>query len=283
MIREPVRAGSFYPAAARDCETMIKTCLDAWEPVPDFFPKVGIVPHAGWVFSGPTAAAVYKAFLNRKPDTFIILGAVHVHGVSGPVLYPDGAWRTPLGEMEIDADLNRLILEKLPVAMDTAAHEYEHSIEVQIPFLQYLFPESRLMAVALPPLDHVHEFGTALAEILKKEEKDIAVLASTDMTHYGAMNFGFAPKGSGQAALDWVKNENDKRLIDLILNLEASEIVQEAENSRSACGAGAIAAAVAFAKATGLKEGRLLDYTTSYDVMPDGPPSDFVGYAGIVF
>lgn len=286
MRRQPFRAGSFYPASKTECKKMIDECMTQWdtEDLP-CCPGVGIVPHAGWVFSGPTAAGVFKNFQTLLPETFVIFGAVHVPGVRKATVYPAGSWDTPLGEMEIDRNLCALIKNKMKslIAEDSSLHDYEHSIEVQVPFIQHLFPKSRLVAIMVPPDSQSHIIGREIGEIIKNLSYKTAVLGSTDLTHYGEMNFGFAPMGAGINALRWVKNENDRSMIDKILDMRDDAIVQEAAKNRNACGSGAVAAAVGCARVLGLKKGRLLNYTTSYDVMPEGQPSDFVGYAGIIF
>jgi hypothetical protein len=105
------------------------------------------------------------------------------------------------------------------------------------------------------------------------------VLGSTDLTHYG-YNYGYAPKGVGKAAVDWVKNENDRRLVDLILRMDAEEVIRESLTNHNACCSGAVAAAIAAAKKLGARQAQKLFYATSYDVRPD---NSFVGYVGVVF
>jgi len=217
-------------------------------------------------------------------ETFVVLGAIHVPGVRRAALYPAGSWESPLGSMQINADLNSRILEITGdlVEENAAAHQREHSIEVQIPFLQYVSPQSRLVALMVPPDDRASLLGRKLAEAVQ-DDPAIRVLGSTDLTHYGQDNFGFAPAGSGPKALEWVKSVNDQAMINAILALRADDIVLEGRRNFNACGAGAAAAAVACAKHLGAKQGKLLHYTTSFDVMPERNPSDFVGYAAIIF
>jgi AmmeMemoRadiSam system protein B len=134
----------------------------------------------------------------------------------------------------------------------------------------------------VPPEESAHLFGERLAKALAGRRSDVVVVGSTDLTHYGP-NYWFHPKGTGDEALEWVKTVNDRRIIDLALELGADGIVEQAASEHSACGAGAMAATTAYCRAAGCPRGVLLHYTTSHDVMPDRRPSNFVGYAGIVF
>ncbi len=113
------------------------------------------------------------------------------------------------------------------------------------------------------------------------------MVGTTDLTHYGATAYRFAPKGTGREALEWVKNENDRRMVDLMRELKAEEAVAEAAEHKNACGAGAVAATLGAARALGSQGGHLIEYTTSYDVLRDqlygDVVGDFVGYAGMVF
>jgi hypothetical protein len=162
-----------------------------------------------------------------------------------------------------------------------AAHAQEHSIEVQLPFIQHLFPDARILPVAVPPLDTAPEVGRQVAQVARTLGRRAVAVGSSDLTHYGP-RYGMAPAGTGQAALDWT-HANDRALLDLAVQLRAEEIVPEARVHHNACGAGAIAAAIAFAVELGATQGTLLHYTTSHEVMPTGRPSDMVGYGAVAF
>jgi len=163
---------------------------------------------------------------------------------------------------------------------DAAAHEGEHSIEVQAPFIKYLCPDAKIVPVAIPP-DDSHVTGRKIGEAVSGIGKKIVVVGTTDLTHYGAA-YGFTPFGHGDKAKRLMR-ENDRRMIELALNMKYAEIREEAERNGNACGPGALAATVAAARAMGADKGYLLEYTTSYDVMPEGEFRMAVGYAGIVF
>ena len=285
-VRRPVVAGQFYPADRAGCMQMIEKCLP--ERLPDDLPRRivgGIVPHAGWVYSGPTAAKVFAAIRSRSaPATFVIFSAMHRWGAARPAVYANGAWSTPIGEVAVDAELAQRVLEEGNGLLVDApeAHAGEHSAEVQVPFIKYLFPQAHILPILLPPDEQAVRAGEVVARAITRAGKGVVVIGTTDLTHYGATYYGFAPAGTGERALEWVR-ANDERIIKLMLQLRAEEIVPEAAAHHNACGGGAVAATVAAARALGAKEGKLLEYTTSYHVMPRGPATDFVGYAAVVF
>jgi MEMO1 family protein len=284
VTRKAYRAGQFYPFDDASCQQEIANCLGTYQPPAEPSHIVaGIVPHAGWVFSGPTAAKVFQSIKAKAaPQTFLIFGAVHVWGVEQAALFPEGQWETPCGIAAIDEELADLILAQASdlVTADTSAHAREHSIEVQIPFIQYLFPEAKILPIMVSPERHAVRLGQRIGELLAQHKTAVCVVGSTDLTHYGP-SFGFTPYGSGTGALDQMK-ANDQRVIDLAVRMDAEGVIREAQQHHNACGAGAIAATVAAAKALGAKQGYLLEHTTSQDVMPDRRATDFVGYAGIV-
>lgn len=285
-IRRAYRAGSFYPADERSCRQELQRCFGDYQP-PDE-PEIvrgGIVPHAGWMFSGPTAAKVFKSIGEKStPEIFLIFGAVHVWGMGGKAsLFNEGAWETPCGTIAIDEELAQTILDDAPdeVQADQTSHTGEHSIEVQIPFIQCLFPEAEIVPIMVNPDVRAVQLGRRIGELLQRQKKQVCVLGSTDLTHYGP-RFGFTPYGVGDESIAPMK-ENDQELIELATSMKAAEVIREANEHRSACGAGAIAATVAAAQALGAERGYLLEHVTSQDIMPERPASDFVGYAGIVF
>lgn len=284
MLRKTYQAGSFYPAQKDSCVDLISKCLEYNKmDIPKRI-DAAIVPHAGWVFSGATAGKVYGAIAEQKitPDTFVIFGAIHITPVKRAGVWSKGSWETPLGEVEIDEVIAKKLLadENSPLEENMKAHLHEHSIEVQIPFIKYLFPKAKIVPIAIQPTLDAFEVGNYIAHCLKGD--NIIVIGSTDMTHYGH-RFGFAPQGVGGEALDWVKKHNDKRMIDLMLNLKAEDVVMEAMKNHNSCGSGAISATLSYAKSVGKTTGTLLEYTTSFDVYPERIADSFVGYAGLVF
>jgi len=282
MIRKPVAAG-FYQG---DIKTQMETYRRAFRPVAGLPERIvaGIVPHAGWFFSGPTAAKVFLSIAAKEsPKTFVIFGAVHVPGVRVNSVFASGAWDTPLGPVEVDEDLAVSLLAHCGSVLSpgTDAHLYEHSIEVQLPMIKYLFPEAKVVPVAVPPGESAVELGSAVGRMIRSDNLDAVVIASTDLTHYGD-NYGFTPAGLGPDGYEWMR-ENDGHIIGLALKMMPDEILTEAAMKYNACGPGAMAGAVAAARAMGVKEGKLIEYMTSHDVYPQGGFTMGVGYAGIVF
>jgi hypothetical protein len=259
-------------------------CIGDYAPPPDLGePLGGVVPHAGWMFSGPTAAKLFVCLARAGFETYVLLGAVHAWPGRRAAVYPDGAWGTPLGDIAVDAELAAALLDKgeETVLASTAAHDLEHSIEVQLPFIQLLAPSARILPVAVPHIAGVLRVGRAVAEAIRATGRRAAVVASTDLTHYG-MGYGAPSHGPLRGALDWMR-ANDRRILDLAERLEAEEIVPEAEQNENACGPGALAAAVAAARDLGAARGRLLEYTTSADVLRERDADRAVGYAAMVF
>jgi hypothetical protein len=289
QIRKPVVAGQFYPQDRETCLAEIRACLPAEVPqagLPQ--PLVGgLVPHAGWTFSGALAALVFAAvkFRRHTVGTFVICGAAHGYFGALPVLDGSDAWDTPLGTIPIDAALREALHDSRTAIVDTSSHRHEHSIEVQVPFLQHLFPEARLAPIIVPANNSALKLGAALAEQMQASGATIIVLGSTDLTHYGP-RYGFTPMGIGSEALHWARAVNDRQFTDLAVALEPERLLANALENGNACGPGAAAAAVATARKLGVPKGVLLAHTTSNDVMlrEMGTASrDSVGYAAIVF
>ena len=289
--RRAVVAGQFYPASDKQCRAEIADCL-AERPVTIELPEkivAGIVPHAGWTFSGDLAAMVFSAIekANKTVDTFVIFGAVHSYFDSTAAVYDKGSWQTPMGEIKIDEELAALISKKSRSAKSNQdAHRYEHSIEVQVPFIQYLFKDAKIVPILTPPADFAVSVGSDVAECIKSAgDKKIVCIGSTDLTHYGP-RYGFNPQGSGAAGIKWAKEVNDRAFIDLALELKAEQILTKSMENQNACGPGAAAAAIATARALGKTKGVLLAHTHSNEVMERkfGQSSEeSVGYAAIVY
>jgi len=274
-------ATTFYREAS---PSTIRRYVEGFEPPALSGPVLGgIVPHAGWTYSGRTAARVFFTLKHAglSPETFVFFGAVHRAALTTPAVDTSTTWTTPFGEVQIDLELAEELKEAgVELWADPAAHRGEHSIEVAVPFLQYFFPDSRLLPILCPPVEAAARFGASVGGFLKG--RPIAVMASTDLTHYGA-GYGFAPAGARAAdALDFMKR-NDDRMIELIRSLDAEAIVPEAKRSLNACGSGAVAAATAAARRLGARRAVLVEYTTSYHAFPEDPVTHCVGYAGMVF
>lgn len=290
QARKPIVAGQFYPGQHDSCLSAIHECFEKVNirgPLPETI-VAGIVPHAGWTFSGDLAALVFAAIKQQheKVNTFVIFGAAHSYFGTSPAVCDRGVWITPIGEAVIDEELSEAILGTGQVVSDPDAHLSEHSIEVQIPFTQVLFAGAKIVPVLVPPSEQAIALGTHVGEIIsQQEDKKIVCIGSTDLTHYGP-RYGFTPVGTGKNALTWAKEVNDNKFIDLALNLQPEELLTSAIKDGNACGPGAATATIAAAKQLGCKQGVLLGHTTSNEIMQQkmGTTSaEAVGYAGIVF
>ena len=287
--RKPIVAGQFYPRQSDSCINHLNQCLEQGtisQTLPETI-VAGIVPHAGWTFSGPLAAMVFSAIKQQheKVDTFVIFGAAHSYFAQSPAVYEKGGWETPMGQVFIDEDLSQAVLKTGSAVNDSSVHHYEHSIEVQIPFIQQLFPGAKILPILVPPTSEAVSLGQAVGDIINSADKKIVCIGSTDLTHYGP-NYSFQPAGTGQKGINWASEVNDKMFIDAALNLDANQLLKTSNEDQNACGGGAAAAAVAAAKKLGKKTGLLLAHTTSSEIMlqkMQTQSSDSVGYAAIVF
>ncbi len=269
MVRRAAVAGQFYPGTKEELRKKIEQCFKH-ELGPGSLPgKEGsareikglVAPHAGYTYSGPVAAHAYKAlYQDGMPDTFIVIGPNH-HGMGASIALGSEAFETPLGTVEIHTDT----VEKLKngdVRIDNNAHVYEHSIEVQLPFLQYLYGDVRVVPICLTKQDY--ETAVKLGKLLKEviADTDAVIIASTDFSHY---------------VLKGVAEERDRMAIDKIIANDPESFYRTVMKEHiSMCGYGPVVAAMV---ATGFTSARLLKYATSGDVMP---MRDVVGYASMV-
>ena len=278
-VRRPCQAGAFYEGTAESLRRQIRNCF-LHELGPRKLPDVAksdlrnimglVCPHAGYAFSGPVAAhAYYKLALDGKPDVVVILGPNHTGYGSPLAVMSEGFWRTPLGDVEIDTEIaNKIVRESRIVDVDESAHRFEHSIEVQLPFLQYLYgSQFKIVPICflMQDLDSVKEVGRAVSSVLMG--KNAVVIASSDITHYEPQ----------ERAL-----ENDMMAIRTIESMNEDMFYSTVEKRGiSACGYGPIAGLITAAKTMGAKEAKLLCYKTSGDVI--GDYSSVVGYAAMYF
>jgi len=278
-VRRPCQAGAFYAGTAESLKTQVENCL-IHKLGPGKIPetvKVGprriiglVCPHAGYMFSGPVAAhAYYELALDGKPDVVFLFGPNHTGYGSGLAVMNEGFWRTPLGDVEIDAELaNQVVRESRIIDIDDSAHRFEHSIEVQLPFLQYFYnSEFKIVPICFLMQDSssAREVGEAVAKVLAG--KNGVIIASSDMTHY-------EPQESAE--------RKDKMALEAVEAMDEAKFYSVIEANRvSACGYGPIGALITAAKILGAKEAKLLCYKTSGDVT--GDYSSVVGYAAVCF
>jgi AmmeMemoRadiSam system protein B len=291
-IRKPCAVG-FYPGDRSDLARAIeKSYLN--KQGPGALPKVaqkgsrriiaGISPHAGYIYSGPIAASLYyRLAIDGVPETFVLIGPIHGYG-AGVGIMKRGFWRTPLGDVQIDEEFSEAILRQADViADDPSVHEGEHSLEVQLPFLQALYGDKLRIApiaTSLSDLDTCTEVGRAVAGAARKTGRDIAVIASTDMTHYG-IHYGYAPVGMTpiEKVLDWVRNI-DGEAIKAITALDEELLLRHVrEKHMTMCGYAPVAMAMVAAKELGASKVELAKYATSYNTQ--GSKDAIVGYCSM--
>jgi len=262
-MRLPSVAGKFYPGNKNDLNQELSRRFEG-TAISERNVLGAVVPHAGYMYSGSTAACVYSSL--PEADTFVLIGPNHT-GYGSPVAVSSETWSTPLGEVSPDNEYIKALPKKI-IDIDEKAHKYEHSIEVQLPFLQYRFKEFSIVCICLGMQDEetAIDVGMEIAEAAKKINKKIVVIASSDFSHYEP---------------DKVARENDGYYIKSILDMDIHSFYRRLkERSASVCGYGTIAAMLAAVKNFGAKKAALLKYSTSGDVT--GDLSAVVGYAGIV-
>lgn len=294
QVKRAAFAGSWYPGAEGQCRTTIEGFVKDLERSGNGHAKMslpgklmgGIVPHAGWIYSGPTACRVFAALARaeQKVAAIVLLG-VHMHASSPAAVLSHGALDTPLGQILVDEALVDVVSHDLEAAgkklqaLDPDRFPEENTLEVQYPFIRYFFPDARIFVCSVPPSDMAESIGKAVVQAAEQLGRRILVVGSTDMTHYGP-RFGFTPKGIGQAAFDWVSKENDASAIKALERMDTAQIIRQGTTRHNMCCSGAAGAAVTAAKKMGAVKGVCLDYATSFDHFE---PADFVGYCGVVF
>ncbi|RLE78088.1 MAG: hypothetical protein DRJ44_00545 [Thermoprotei archaeon] len=277
MKRRPYVAGMFYESSPDRLRKQIEECF-LHRIGPGKLPEkvvehniIGLIsPHAGYMYSGPVAAhGYYILSKSKKPSTVIILGPNH-SGLGAPIAVMDeGVWEMPLGDVDIDIECAKYIIDKAPiVTSDELAHRYEHSIEVQIPFLQYIY-NSSFKIVPIAMLMQNFEAARILGEAIAKcaQEHDVVVIASTDFTHYEPVEKARAKDG---IAIEHILKLNAKGLYDAVI-----------ENDITMCGYGPVMALIEAVKKLGCRDVKLLKYATSGDIT--GDYSSVVAYASLVF
>jgi len=278
-VRHPTQAGAFYEGTSDALKRQIEECfLNKLGPgklpeVAETYPKkvIGLIcPHAGYMYSGPVAArAYYELAEDGKPDVVVLLGPNHTGIGSGLAIMNEGVWRTPLGDVEVDRETaNKIVRESRIVDIDDSAHKHEHSIEVQLPFLQYLYDSAfKIVPICflMQDLSSAREVGQAVGNVMLG--KKAVIIASSDMTHYEPQQ---------------IAERKDKNALEAIKAMDEVRFQSTIESYNiTACGHGPIVALISAAKILGGTEARLLCYKTSGDVT--GDRSSVVGYAAVCF
>lgn len=264
MLRKPAVAGQFYPGSAQQLEKAVKGYLiDA----PKEKAVAAISPHAGYIYSGHVAGALYSSI--EIPDSIILIGPNHTGLGDSASIMTDGQWETPLGVMNINKTLAGMLIESSAVfSVDIAAHEREHSLEVQLPFIYTLNKMASFVPVTVmrAGFSEVLEMGLAIAKVIAAYGKQTLILVSSDMNHYES---------------DKQTRKKDELAIDKALSLDAKGLLEvTAQKEITMCGVIPAAIAIVAAKELGAKKARLVKYATSGET--SGDYGHVVGYAGIV-
>ena len=262
--RKPAVAGQFYPASKAELEQTVQRCLnDAHvDPAPGKVVAL-VVPHAGYVYSGPTAGFAYARARSDKPKCVVLLGCSHRYQIDTASVFDSGGFEIPLGTFPVDEPLAATLARELG-SESTLPHLYEHSLEVQLPFLWLAIGPAPIVPILFgSPATGWHEkAGETLARLL---DEDDLVVASTDLSHYMS---------------DSAAHQMDKRTLDTVLNKDCAALCEGLAQGRSSmCGGAAVVAAMAFARARNALAWSLLDYRTS--AAASGDYGRVVGYAAI--
>jgi MEMO1 family protein len=267
MLRLPAVAGKFYPASPSELSALIKKCSQAVPENPLTPYRACLVPHAGYIYSGHVAGAAFARI--AFPKRVIVLGVRHFPGGEDVAIFPPGSWRTPLGDAPIDTGLAADLARSCPLLReDSVAHEKEHSLEVQIPFLQVLHPGFSFVPIALGTLDYdvLVAVGDALSKTLASSQ-DVFLLTTTDLNHYEN---------------DATTRQKDALAIEKILAFDPRGLYDVCrKNKISMCGLGPTVAMLTALRQIGAKDAELVAHATSADV--SGDTRSVVGYAGFLF
>jgi len=264
MERQPIVAGQFYPADPGSLRKVIASY--ASKPEKPLEAKGVVVPHAGYVYSGAVAGKVFASV--HLPGRVILLGPNHTGRGTSLALAPGGAWRTPLGAVSVDAQINRDLLAECPgLQEDPSAHLGEHSLEVQLPFLQVFQPDFRFSAICIRTADYstLETLGHGMARVIKSLKESVLLVASSDMTHY---------EPADEAA------RQDRFAIDRMLEVDPRGLHQVVlERDISMCGFAPTVAVLVACRDLGASAGQLIRYTNSGEA--GGDYGSVVAYAGI--
>ncbi len=281
-VRPAVFAGSWYPRSEKECRRQMEAFFQQAPPAPKRAgePLGGIVPHAGWVYSGRIAGQVVALMREGPaPDTVVLFGG-HLGTRSRHLIMAQGAWDTPLGPIEVDSEMaSRLLSEFRFNEEEPGTAEPDNTRELQLPLIRCAFPKARILPICTAPTAEGIRIGESCARIAKELGRKIRVLGSTDLTHYGP-GYGFTPHGLGQEAERWVRETSDPRVIQRMKEMDPQGVLQEALENANACCPGAVAAALSCLRGLGARFPQEVAYATSSDVHPG---NDFVGYVGILY
>jgi MEMO1 family protein len=268
MLRLPAVSGRFYPSNPNELRALVAQFTGVGEKAATVRAKACLVPHAGYVYSGPVAGAVFARI--ALPKKILILGVRHYPRGENAAILSSGAWRTPLGDAPMDEALAEALREECPLLReDSVAHSTEHSLEVQVPFLQVLRPEFTFVPVALGTIrfEDLVSVGEAIGRVLGASSEEVLLLTTSDLNHYED---------------DATTRAKDEKAIERILELDARGLYDTCRDEAiSMCGLGPTVAMLSALKNMGGTQAELVRYATSGDI--SGDFSAVVGYAGMIF
>jgi AmmeMemoRadiSam system protein B len=268
VLRLPAVSGRFYPSSPAELSAAIHSFTESEPNKPKVDVKACLVPHAGYVYSGAVAGAVFSRI--ALPRKILILGVRHFPRGDPAAILSNGAWRTPLGDAPIDQALAESLRQACPLLNeDDVAHSREHSLEVQIPFLQVLAPNLSFVPIALGTVrfDDLIQVGEAVGRILAKSPEQVLLLTTSDLNHYED---------------DATTRMKDQKAIEKLLALDGSGLYDTCRKENiSMCGLGPAVAMITALRVLGVQKAELVRYATSADV--SGDTSTVVGYAGMIF
>lgn len=288
-IRNAAVAGQFYPETEESLKQQIKECFLDTRGCGEL-PEIGeskkkikglVVPHAGYIYSGAIASHAYCHLAKYGfADTFVVLGPNHTGSGSGVSVMTEGKWKTPLGEPSINTSLAEKICTGI-IDKDENAHMHEHSIEVQLPFLQFIAKDKMFdfvpICMTMQDYETAFEVGNILADAIKKSDKNIVIVASTDFSHAGFNYMSMPPAGM---RVDEYAEKQDKFAIDKILDMDPEGLIKTVhDNNITMCGYGPVSAMLVAAKKLGANKSELLKYGNSYEVHPS---TSCVGYGSLI-
>ncbi len=265
MERLPIASGSFYPGDKVQLEEAIKALMDGSRVKQK---ALGLIsPHAGYVYSGPVMGSVFSRI--EVPGTVVILAPNHRGGGTPYSIWPDGSWRTPIGDTQVDEELVNEILNSCKlIQKDKAAHFNEHSAEVILPFLQYNNPQVKIVVILIRSrsFEDLRIIGKSIGDVIKKSRPGALVVASSDMTHYEPRK---SAKAKDQSAINEIVALREERLHEVVRDLGISM-----------CGVSPVISMMVCSKERNATKAELISYTTSGDVT--GDYDSVVGYAGVI-
>jgi len=268
MLRLPAVAGQFYPDNPQELSALVRNYSGAEDTQKKVKVRACLVPHAGYMYSGGVAGAVFGRI--SLPKKILLLGVRHYPRGEALAILSEGAWRTPLGDVPVETALAIRLRKECPsLREDSVAHGREHSLEVELPFLQVLDPGFSFVPVAVGTLryEDLKETGEGIARALEHEQEEILIVTSSDMNHYEE---------------DATTRQKDGKAIERLLKLDARGLYEVCrEREISMCGLGPAVIMLTAMERLRVEQAELVRYQTSGDV--SGNRDEVVGYAGMIF